>query len=183
MAALLWLFTAPALAEWSLDPDRSSVNFISTKNGAVAELHSFDRIAGSVSDAGEARLQIDLTSVNTRIGIRDERMRELLFETGRFPTATIGAVVETDGLDEVGVTRTRELALEIDLHGHTGTARASLDVTRLDANTLLVSTRSPLILSAGDFELGAGLERLREVAGLNAISPAVPVTASLLFRR
>ena len=41
----------------------------------------------------------------------------------------------------------------------------------------------PIVINAADFELTAGIERLREVAGLQNIATQVPVTASLVFSR
>ena len=38
-----------------------------------------------------------------------------------------------------------------------------------------------MIVSAGDFGLGEGIEVLRDVAGLASISAAVPVTFNLVF--
>jgi hypothetical protein len=39
-----------------------------------------------------------------------------------------------------------------------------------------------VILNAADFGLAGGVEALREIAGLNSISIAVPVTLNLQFR-
>ena len=47
---------------------------------------------------------------------------------------------------------------------------------------LLVSSRLPVIVNASDFALIEGIERLRAVAGLPSISPAVPVSFTLRFR-
>ena len=77
----LTLLTQPALADWTLDNERSIVNFISIKNASIGEVHRFRSLAGSVSDDGAVRLVIDLDSVETLIPIRNQRMRELLFET------------------------------------------------------------------------------------------------------
>jgi hypothetical protein len=42
-------------------------------------------------------------------------------------------------------------------------------------------TLAPLVLNAADFGLAEGLESLRALAGLPAISLAVPVSAVLIF--
>lgn len=55
-------------------------------------------------------------------------------------------------------------------------------VARLDAQTLLVQSRQPLVVYASQLGLSDGVEALREVAGLPSISPAVPVSFNLTFR-
>jgi hypothetical protein len=44
-----------------------------------------------------------------------------------------------------------------------------------------VVTLAPLVLNAEDFGLAAGIEALRQLAGLKNISLAVPVSAVLIF--
>jgi hypothetical protein len=58
-----------------------------------------------------------------------------------------------------------------------------LVVARLAAHKLLVSSRKPLVLQADDYDLLAGVEKLREVAGLSSISKAVPVSFVLVFHQ
>ena len=49
--------------------------------------------------------------------------------------------------------------------------------------SLTVATSEPIIVNAADFELGAGIAKLQELAGLDSISTAVPVSARLVFRQ
>ena len=49
--------------------------------------------------------------------------------------------------------------------------------------SLRVVSARPVIVNAGDFGLEAGVTALREIAGLKAISTAVPVSARLVFSR
>ena len=44
------------------------------------------------------------------------------------------------------------------------------------------STAQPVLLRAADFDLVAGLEKLRGIAGLDSISTAVPVTVRLVWQ-
>ncbi|MCY1188772.1 hypothetical protein D9M73_299220 [compost metagenome] len=54
-------------------------------------------------------------------------------------------------------------------------------VTRLDEHRFQVVTLSPLVVSAADFGLTAGVESLRKLAGLKNIGQSVPVGAVLIF--
>ncbi len=181
-SSLLLAFAGPALADWNLDAQRSTVQFMSVKNASVAELHHFKTLGGGISDAGVARVEINLDSVETLVPIRNERMREMLFETVRFPAATLVADVPS-GLDQLaaGESRDLELSVMVDLHGTRTPVKASARATRLADGGLRVSLAQPLIIRAADFGLEAGVEMLREVVGLQNISTAVPVLATLVF--
>jgi len=182
LAAGLALGAPLALAAWDLDGERSTVQFLSVKNASVAEVHHFKVLGGSVADDGTAEVTIDLDSVETMVPIRNERMREMLFETVRFPNATLSTRVPDD-LDDLEAGEIREVDLEvtIDLHGASAPYIAKTQVTRLADDSLQVMLREPILVKAADFDLGGGIEMLREVAGLKTISTAVPVDATLVF--
>ena len=174
--------TVAAQAAWELDPQQSTVQFMSVKNGAVAELHHFGTLTGTVADDGLARVVIDLDSVESLIPIRNERMRKMLFDTQDFPQATITAVVPPALMAlESGTTTTSELQLHVNLHGVEMPLTALVMVTALDGGALQVVLREPLVVKAADFKLAEGIEALREIAGLKSITAAVPVTATLVF--
>jgi len=181
-AASLTIAVPPALAEWSLESDRSTVQFLSVKNAAVAELHHFKSVSGSISDEGMAEVTIDLASVETLVPIRNERMREMLFETADFPAAKLNARVPEDLADlSPGETLDVDLEISVDLHGTTAPYIGRTRVTRLADGSLQVVLAEPILLRAADFGLGDGIEMLRDVAGLKSISTAVPVDATLVF--
>ncbi len=182
VSSLLLALAGPVLADWDLDAQRSTVQFMSVKNASVAELHHFNVLTGGINDAGSAQVVIDLDSVETLIPIRNERMRELLFDTARFPATTLTAEVpdDLDALD-AGATRDVALTVHVDLHGMRAPVEAKARITRLADGGLQVALSEPLIISAADFGLDGGIEMLREVAGLQNISTAVPVLATLVF--
>jgi len=173
----------PALAQWELDNAHSSIYFISIKNDAVAETHHFGGLVGYIGEDGQVSLTIDLNSAETMIPIRNERLREMLFDTATFPTATVSAKVDPAILDEVGkgATITTEVPVTLSLHGLEQTISAPLTVFS-DGASMRAMTSQPLIIKAGDFGLDGGIEALREVAGLKAISTAVPVSLNLSFK-
>jgi polyisoprenoid-binding protein YceI len=177
------LVATQASAQWELDSERSSINFISVKNAAIAETHSFGSLVGYIGKSGNVQLIIDLNSVDTMIPIRNERMQALLFETAEFPNATVTADVDAAVLAAVaeGGTVGTEIPVKLSLHGMEQTVTASVTVFSDGGNLRVMSSR-PVILSAADFGLAGGVEALREIAGLNSISTAVPVTLNLQFR-
>tara|TARA_R110001599_G_scaffold353459_1_gene592511 strand:- start:216082 stop:216690 length:609 start_codon:yes stop_codon:yes gene_type:complete len=175
----------PAWAQWQLDSTKSAVNFISVKNDAVAEVHSFRDMVGYVSNDGTVQLNIALASVDTLIEVRDERMRELLFETITFPSAKVAATVDPKFIAVLakGGTITTDLSFTLSLHGAEKTLTVPVVMIGESEERIQVFTSRPLIVNAADFGLEAGIAALQKVAGLNAISTAVPVTVHLVFTR
>jgi len=181
---LLLLVSGLVHAEWQLDGAASSVHFVSIKNEAIAESHQFVKLDGRIDDAGEAMLNIDLASVDTGIGIRDQRMRELLFEVAEFPQANI--TMQIDAALLAGLTaespQTLSLPLQLAVHGNTTQMNAAL-LAFVDADGCLhVLSEQPVLVNASDFALVDGINALREVAGLGSIASVVPVSVHLQFR-
>lgn len=183
MALTLLLAAGAARAQWELDNDKSTVNFVSIKNDKVAEIHSFTSLVGYIGADGKVQLGIDLDSVETLIPIRNERMRELLFDTAKFPAAKISAQVDPVILAATadGGVVTADLPITLSLHGIEQTLTAPVVVVREGDNRLRVLTSRPVLVNAVDFGLDSGITALREIAGLKAISVAVPVTLQLVF--
>lgn len=183
LAALLTLLaSAQAAAQWTLSADESSLSFISVKAEHIAEVHSFARLSGEIDSGGEAVVSIDLTSVQTGIDIRNERMQSMLFNTDMYPRAQVSADVDAAALSSmaVGESAVLEVPLAINLHGEVLTLSAPLRVSHVQ-DGLRVDTLAPIIVKADAFALVDGIESLREIAGLPSISRSVPVSFSLLF--
>lgn len=179
----LMVFGAASLqAEMSLENKRSTIQFMSVKNTSIAELHHFRVLSGQLADDGTASVRIDLDSVETLIPIRNQRLREILFETVRFPHATLTANAPASVLAlSAGQSVTETLSIEVNLHGSAKSVDATVLATRLDNGGLQVVLASPILVQAADFGLDGGLGVLQEVAGLVSISTTVPVTGTLIF--
>lgn len=187
-AALLLspLSAAPALAAWTLDPAASSLSFVSVKKGDVGEVHHFTKLAGSVADNGTATLRVDLASVETWTDIRNERMRDFLFEVAKFPAATVtvnfdAAAQRTLKALKPGAVTAVAAPLTLSLHGVTRKIDAELQVSRLGPTRVQVTPKELVVLDAREFGLADGIRKLMELAALPSISAAVPVTFSLIF--
>ena len=182
---LLALASTPAAADWFLNSNLSELSFISIKKGDVAERHQFRQFAGHVDQAGNVKVVIQLASVDTAIAIRDERMRDLLFQTAIMPTAELTTRVDAAGLMQLptGAVVVGSLQGQLTLHGTARPVTIDLLITKLASGRLLVTSRRPVVVNAGDYALAAGVEKLREIAGLPSISQAVPVSFVLTFEQ
>ncbi len=191
MRALLFsLFLIPAAgiaaaAGWSLDGADSQLSFASMKAGNLGETHYFRTLSGGIDEEGKVRVEIDLTSLETRIDIRNERMREYLFETDKFPKAVLTAEIDMAAYDGLAVGERKEAEIEgtLDLHGFEIPVSAPIIVTRIADDRVDVTTAEPAIIYAEDFGLLGGVNKLAELAELEWIIPTVPVNASLVFER
>ncbi len=178
LTVLAWLMAMPALADWQVGSG-SQIQFVSIKNNLIGEVSHFETISGTVTEDGEVEVRVALDSVETNIGIRNERMKKLLFEVGLYPEAVItaqldpqvlGAMAEESGLVTV--------ALQIDLHGQSVTKEAAMNIATTDEGLSAV-TAQPILLNASEFGLESGVAALQEIAGLAAISRVIPVTVTL----
>lgn len=183
LPALFLALCLPAHANWHLDGESSRLSFVTGKNGETTEVHRFLVLHGSVDRKGAAGLRIEMDSVSSGIPLRDERMREGLFEVNQFPEAKVKAQIDLRPIDNLanGAQIELRLPLTVTLHGHSHSYNALLMATRLDERRFQVVTLEPLILRAADYGLLPGLESLRKFAKLKSINPSVPVNAVLIF--
>ncbi|WP_460140080.1 YceI family protein [Pseudomonas sp. S2_E01] len=175
--------TFSAQANWYLDGESSRLSFVSTKNANISEVQRFLVLHGKVSPKGVAEVEVELDSINSGIPLRDERMRKDLFEIERFPEALISAQIDLGPINDLanGAQLELRLPVTVNVHGKQHQYNAELLATRLDDRRFQVVTLEPLVINAADFDLAPGLESLRKVAGLSAISLSVPVGAVLIF--
>ena len=177
-----------AAKTWQIDNAQSSLNFVTTKAGqagvgGIAEVQAFRRFAGTLDAQGKIEFSIDLSSVETGIEIRDQRMRTMLFNVGATPKATFAATLDAatlKGLDAV-VTRDVDVDGTLSLAGISKPVAAKLRVARLGKGAMLVTTRAPIVVNAIDYGLRSGVEALREVVALNFLASTAPVTFALVL--
>ena len=180
---LLTCAALPAHADWYLDNESSRLSFVTTKNTEIAEVHRFLVLHGKVDSKGAAQVEVELESVNSGIPLRDERMRNQLFEIKTFPDALINAQINLQPINDLapGAQLELRLPLSVTLHGKTQTYSAELLATRLDDRRFQVVTLEPLVVHAVYFDLARGVDGLRKAPVLKSISLSVPVGAVLIF--
>lgn len=183
LLALLAALALPAHANWYLDNESSRLSFTSTKNADIAEVHRFLVLHGKVDGKGAAEVEVELESVNTGIPLRDERLRDQVFQIRKFPSARITAQLDLRPINALapGAQLELRLPLTVQLAGQTHSYNAQLLATRLDDRRFQVVTLEPLVVHAQDFGLAPSFTALRTSAQLSALSLSVPVGAVLIF--
>ena len=119
-AIFLALFvTSAANAAWVLDGKKSALSFVSTKSINFAEVHRFTDLSGGIDSQGRVDIMIGLSSVDTGIELRDDRMRDMLFETEQHGLANVSAQVDMSELEGLTPGDSVELTVEgnLSLHG------------------------------------------------------------------
>tara|TARA_R110002050_G_scaffold71891_3_gene154625 strand:+ start:7005 stop:7616 length:612 start_codon:yes stop_codon:yes gene_type:complete len=170
--------------DWVIDTHDSQLNFISIKKGNIAETHQFNQLNGRYDSQGQFTLDIDLASVDTKIPVRDDRMKNYLFEVNTFSTANISAMIDTDLVDAIAEGASQRLTIDakLDLHGVIKPLTLDVIVTRLVGAKLSIVSSQPVIINADDFALSPGINKLMELASLPSISQAVPVSFYLTLK-
>ena len=172
-------FMAPVQADWTVS-DSSRIGFVSIKNNRIGENNAFERVSGSISESGQVAVSVDLSSVETGIGIRNERLQKMLFEVASFPTASIDAALGDSQIAALraGGARAESVSVNISLHGKTVSKTANVSVSS-SGGDVRVTTTQPIVITAQEFGLESGVAALQQIAGLNAISRSIPITVDL----
>jgi len=172
-------FMAPVQADWTVS-DSSRIGFVSIKNNRIGENNAFERVSGSISESGQVAVSVDLSSVETGIGIRNERLQKMLFEVASFPTASIDAALSDSQIAALraGGARADSVSVNISLHGKTVSKTVNVSVSS-SGGDVRVTTTQPIVITAQEFGLESGVAALQQIAGLNAISRSIPVTVDL----
>jgi len=177
------LAASAASADWTLNNAESALFYLTTKNVNVTELNTFNRLSGNVSQAGEANVAIDLTSVDTAISIRDERMQTMFFDVENFPSAQIHMNFDPallEGMAPGARVVKNAVPFQLTIHDITHEMEVGLVVVGLE-NGLQVSNLQPVVVQAEPFGLAGGIEALRAIVNLPNITTNAPVNFTLVF--
>lgn len=184
IAAMLTLGVAStAQAEnWVLNGDASHLAFGSIKNDYIAEIHSFPGLSGTASK-DDVSVTIDLASVQTNIDIRNERMNEHVF--GGVLQATLSAQVDLGQFDDlsVGESALTEFDGTLSLLGEEVGVFTDVLVIRLGDDSVMVTTNDMVFLATDTLGIDGGIDMLQEIASLDGIARATPITARFVFSK
>lgn len=175
--------TSPFGAGWKLESEASSLKFQSIKNQSKIETSSFASITGAIDPDGQAAVKILLDSVDTKVDLRNVRMRFLFFETFQYPEANVTARIDPALASDLATLRRKTVTLPftLDLHGVTKSLEAELSLTLIGDDLIAVSTAEPINIAVADFNLMEGLKKLEEAANVTVV-PSTSVSFDFIFR-
>ena len=190
----IWLvlggLSLPALAQsslfeggWALQPS-SRLNFQSVKKLTVVESSSFATLVGEIDGNGVATVRVLLDSVDTKIDLRNVRMRFLFFETFKFPEAVITARIDPAQLADLPQVRRKQMMMDysIELHGVAKSYASEVVVTLLSNDMVSVASSTPISIPVADFNLMEGLQKLQEAANVDIV-PSATISFDFIFAR
>lgn len=189
-AVFAWILgICPAFGAWQVDSNGSDFHFVTTKASkpgslAIEEVQSFKDVKGKVGDDGIIDFSVNLASIDTNVPLRDQRIRDMIFNVAANPRATFAGRVNAMELRKFapGEVKDMELVGQMTICGQTKPVIVKLRIVILSGNNIIASTRTPIIVSASDFGIQIGVDALREIMGLNVLSSSVPVSFSVVFK-
>jgi len=158
-----------------------------TKSPVVGVMHLSDGAVSLSSATPSARLSIDIDSVDTGVPIRNERVRNIFFETSGVGWDTIEVVIPAIPADVVSSLRTKrrvdqaKLDATLQVHGRKVMTVLTVDASYSVDGRLTVKTSSPAQVKISDFGLGDNLRRLSAICMHDSIDDVVAVEATLVF--
>lgn len=162
---------------WTVNSQLSQLSFVTTKNHTITEEHTIQFKSGTY-DKQSFEAQLDLNSVDTQIPIRDERLRNILFETNEYPLATITSTLPND----LPMNQPITLPFDLNLHGHKLTMNAEVIIQSVNEQ-LVVTSFEPVEVNAKDFALDSAINKLTQIAGLKSINYDISVDFKLTFEK
>lgn len=174
----------PFAPGWDMNSEASNLRFQSIKKGNVSESSSFATFDGAIEADGSAQINILLDSVDTKVDLRNVRMRFLFFETFKFPQATVSLKLTPEMIGDLATVRRKSVPVEfdLDLHGQTQTIGTNLVITLLTDDVVSVASDAPISISVADFNLSDNLKKLEEAASVTIV-PTATLTFDFLFTR
>lgn len=179
--SLLVSYSACAM-QYQLDNDLSQLSFVTIKKENIAEVSRFERLQGKLAADNILTVNVPVSSVNTGIQIRDERIQQFLFDSAKYPEISVVADL-SKALAQVTnkLPFKADVDAEVSLHGMTQTLSFPVLITPLADGGWQINSRQAVIIQAQQFGLVAGINKLRALANLSSISTAVPVTFVLVL--
>lgn len=178
----LYTLTLGAQAEtWTLDPSNSRISFGSVKQKSIGESHSFSGLNGTVAADGTVTATIDLATVDTDIDVRNERMIKHVFKNA--PAAKLSAEMDMDALNAMKPGDAQTILVEgtLEFLGEEIPIDVDMFVMRATGDKVVAVSNDMIYLSTEELGIDAGIDMLKEIAGLEVITRATPVTIRLVF--
>ena len=181
LSAVVFFSGAVSAETWTLDSENSRIAFGSVKKDKVGEIHTFEKLNGAVGADGSVTVEIDLTSVQTNIDIRNERINEHVF--GGAATATLVAQIDMDEMQglAVGGMTTIDVEGALAFLGQSIDVETEMFVVRISETQVVVTTNDMLFVGTEDLGISAGIDKLMELAKLPGITRTTPVTVRMVF--
>jgi YceI-like domain len=180
---------APGDAPADLDKSRVVISVIKDRDTANPVIARFSLRDGAVSlgSPGSAKLSVDLDTVESSIPVRNERLRNIFFETSALGWDTAEIAVPALGAEVVRALGDKrrvdatKLQGTLKVHGHTAPITMLVEARYADDGRLSVRTTAPVEVKISDLGLTDNLHRLSSICMHDSIDDLVKVDVALEF--
>lgn len=180
---LLVLSAGTKAGEYQLDQETSAVSFATVKLQYVIEPASIGALKGKIDDSGKLNIEIPIANIETGIGIRNQRLNQLFFQSDLFPSVQVSAQIPNSLLVSDLLIQQVAIPAKVTLFGQTQEFEFTVNVVKA-AEVLSVATVKPVIIRASQFGIPAkNLSELAKTVGQIPIADTVPVNFSLVFAK
>lgn len=169
---------------WRLSESQSKLSYTSIKKNSIGENNHFKEINGYIDDSGNVLININVTSVETFIDIRNQRTIKHIFDSTA-PTAMLKTRINLQKIEalEIGKTTIIDISGTLNLSGNSTEIETAIFIARLGKNRFLASTDSMIMVKTTDLGIDDGVNKLMKLAKLNSIARVVPVSFNMVFNR
>lgn len=173
-------------ANW--EAPQTSLTFLSSKINqqlSVTEQSQFTSSHAMLDKQGNFKMMVDLNSVQTNIEIRDQRIKIGCFKPRNLLWLKITGKVDMNVIHQLqlGESVSFKQPLMLHIHGKELPIEAHLSAQRTQADKIMVSTLSPVVLDTKAMGMSQGVMQLVEVMGLKTIVEQIPVSFHAEFMR
>ncbi len=176
--------SAASNAQWSLSADESKVAYGSIKKNSVGEVNHFKTISGHIDKSGNAEVIIDITSVETFIDIRNQRMIKHIFDANT-PEATLKSTIDLQEIKKLEPGQTTSIDIEgtLLLSGKTIDIETTIFIASLGKSKFIATTDEMIMVKTEELGINEGVDMLMKLAKLDGITRVVPVSLRMVFEK
>ncbi len=186
---LLLIFAATAVSAdqhnehlWQLNNGLSKLSYGTIKKNSVGEVNHFRTLTGHIDKEGKVLVNIDLTSIETYIDIRNTRMIDYVFGKD-VTTATLTASVDLSKIHslQTGAIAAMDIEGSLALFDNNIPIETTMKVAKLGENQFMALTDEMIMIKTESMGVKAGIDKLKALAKLDSITRVVPVSMHLVF--
>lgn len=169
---------------WKLSEEKSKISYASIKKNSVGENNHFKKMSGHIDKTGNVTIDIDVTSVETFIDIRNQRTIKYIFDATA-PKAILKAKIDLQEVEKLtqGQTATVDTSGTLTLSNKSTEIETSIFIARLSDNRVLVTSNEMIMVKTADLGVDEGVNKLMELAKLSSITRVVPISLRMIFDR
>ncbi|WP_117232499.1 YceI family protein [Vibrio maerlii] len=176
-------FSTISASYYQVNEELSTVNFATIKKQYIVEPSVITGVSGQVGDDGMLMIEIPLSSLDTGVSIRNDRLNDLFFNNKQFPNVEVSAKVPDEVMKEGDMVMQKMVPASVKLYGQSMDVIFTVNIMK-SGDHMMVSTVKPTVINGLDFGIPKeSLEKVSNTVGDIAISTSVPVNFSLVLKK